>query len=78
MLKVQIDLDIIKIESESKYTQDSLSATVGKAFSNKGMSVSVDSENGRIIVTDRGCVDDYGNLWSVIWVLAEKNGSLKI
>lgn len=37
------------------------------------MKVSVDEENGRIIVTDSGSVDDYGNLWSVIWGLAEKN-----
>lgn len=73
MLKVQIDLDINKIITESKYPQTALSATVDKVFSNKGMKVSVDDENGRIIVTDSGRVDDYGNLWSVIWGLAEKS-----
>lgn len=73
MLKVQMDLDIAKIASENKYSQDSLAATVGKAFSNKGMIVSADSETGRIIVTDSGHVDDYGKLWSVIWGLAEKS-----
>jgi len=73
MLKVQIDFDIGKIISESKYTQTAISNTVGKVFSNKGMKVSVDDENGRMIVTDSGRVDDYGNLWFIIWGLAEKS-----
>ncbi|WAJ22083.1 hypothetical protein [Lacrimispora xylanolytica] len=73
MLKVQIDLDINKIITESKYSQTVLSATVAKVFSDKGMNVSVDAESGRIIVTDSGRVDDYGKLWSVIWRLSEKN-----
>lgn len=73
MLKVQIDLDINKIITESKYPQTVLSATVDKVFSDKGMKVSVDDENGRIIVTDSDRVDDYGNLWSVIWGLSEKS-----
>jgi transcription elongation factor len=73
MLKVQIDLDINKIISENKYTQTALSATIDKAFSNRGMKVSIDFEKGRIIVTDSGRTDDYGNLWSVIWGLAEKS-----
>lgn len=73
MLKVQIDLDINKIITESKYPQSALSATIDKVFSDKGLNVTVDDENGRIIVTDSGRVDDYGNLWSVIWGLAEKD-----
>lgn len=73
MLKVQIDLDTNKIITESKYSQTALTATVDKVFSDKGMKVSIDDENGRIIVTDSGSADDYGNLWSVIWGLAEKS-----